>query len=178
MLNNLNLEALGQYVDLVKEKPEEGLVDLGVTAHWKGGVNSEITTHRRRLGSRTISKTHTFQAGEPNELLGDDQTPNPQDYILGGMAACMMVGFVAAATTKGIELQDVQLSIVGKLDLRGFLDLDPTVTVGFEELEFKFDVKGNGTEEQYDEIIRHVQKVSPGYHTIADPVKISVNNSL
>lgn len=42
-----------------------------------------------------------------------------------------MVGFVAGATTKGIRLDSVSLDIVGELDLRGFLEVDSSVKVGF-----------------------------------------------
>jgi|SRR5579859_3929514 len=178
MLNNLNLPALQAYIETVRQKPAEGLLSLGVTAAWKGGVQTEITTHGKILGSKHIERQFTYSIGEPEELLGANQSPNPQDYILGGMAGCMMVGFVATATAKGIKLDDVQLTIKGSLDLRGFLDLDPTVSVGFEELQFNFKVKGSGTQEQYDEIVEHVRKVSPGYRTMADPVRIMSNKSL
>lgn len=90
----------------------------------------------------------------------------------------MMVGFVAGATSKGIKLDSVNLTIVGNLDLRGFLEVDPNVSVGFEELQFNFEVSGSGTEEEYAAIAEHVRKVSPGYRTIAEPVKISINKSL
>ncbi|WP_345330885.1 OsmC family protein [Mucilaginibacter defluvii] len=151
---------------------------MGVTANWKGGVETEITTHPKNIGSKPAAKQFTYSIGEPEALLGDNRYPNPQDYLLGGMAGCMMVGFVAGATAKGIQLESVKLTIKGALDLRGFLDLDPNVSVGFEELQFNFEVAGRGTTEQYDEIIAHVQKVSPGYRTISDPVRISINRHL
>lgn len=178
MLNNVNLEALGNYVAIITNKPAEAIAALGVTATWKDGVNTEITTHSKKIGSAFVEKQFKYQIGEPTELLGDNLNPNPQDYILGGLAGCMMVGFVAGATSKGIKLDSVNLTIVGNLDLRGFLEVDPNVSVGFEELQFNFEVTGSGTEEEYAAIAEHVRKVSPGYKTIAEPVKISINKSL
>jgi uncharacterized OsmC-like protein len=178
MLNNLNIQALQAYIETVNKKPEEAIFAHGITAVWKGGVNTEITTHGKTLGSKSIERQFIYSIGEPEEVLGNNQSPNPQDYILGGMAGCMMVGFVATATAKGIKLDDVQLTIKGAVDMRGFLDLDPNVSVGFEELQFNFNVKGSGTQEQYDEIVEHVRRVSPGYRTILDPVRITINTSL
>ncbi|WP_089805992.1 OsmC family protein [Chitinophaga sp. YR627] len=86
MLNNLNLAALGQYIDLVKNKPEEGKAFMGITARWKGGVNAEITTHAKKIGSQENSRQFKFMSGEPEELLGDNNYPGPQGYMLGGMA--------------------------------------------------------------------------------------------
>lgn len=178
MINNLNLEALQGYIDLVKSNSSEAIATFGVTANWQDGVATEITTHSKKVGSKKINSQFKYSIDEPLELLGDDKNPNPQDYILGGMAGCMMVGFIAGASGKGIELKNVQLDIVGKLDLRGFLNLDPDVSVGFEKLQFNFKVKGSGTQAQYDEIIQHVSKVSPGYQTILNPVKIEINKEI
>lgn len=178
MLNNVNLEALGNYVNVISEQPAEAIAALGITATWKGGVNTEITTHSKKIGSTSVEKQFKYSIGEPEELLGDNLSPNPQDYILGGLAGCMMVGFVVGATSKGIKLESVNLTIVGNLDLRGFLEVDPNVTIGFEELQFNFEVEGSGTQEDYNAIAEHVRKVSPGYNTIANPVKININKNL
>lgn len=178
MLNNVNLEALGNYVALITNKPAEAVAALGITATWKGGVNTEITTHSKKIGSTPVEKRFKYNIGEPEELLGDNLYPNPQDYILGGLAGCMMVGFVVGATSKGIKLDSVNLTIVGHLDLRGFLEVDPNASVGFEELQFNFEVEGSGTQEDYNAIAEHVRKVSPGYRTIAEPVKITINKQL
>ncbi|MEJ5056085.1 OsmC family protein [Sphingobacterium sp. MYb382] len=178
MLNKINLEALNKYKKLITTKPEEAIAKMGVTANWKGGVNTEITTHPKSVGSAQIEQTFKYIIGEPEELLGDNQHPNPQDYILGGLAGCMMVGFVASASAKGISLDSVRLEIIGQLDLRGFLEIDPAVSVGFENLQFNFVVEGNATQEDYKAIIEHVRKISPGYRTIADPVQITINENL
>ena len=178
MLNKINLGALEGYIESIKNNAAEAIVSVGISANWKGGVNTEITTHPKKVGSAEIAKQFSYMIGEPEELLGDNHYPNPQDYMLGGMAGCMMVGFVAAATSKGIRLDSVKLSIVGNLDLRGFLEVDPNVSVGFEELEFNFEVSGSGSQQDYDALIEHVRKVSPGYRTIADPVKITINRQL
>lgn len=90
----------------------------------------------------------------------------------------MMVGFIAGATVKGIKLDSVSLTIVGELDLRGFLEVSPDASVGFETLQFNFIVKGSGIQEDYDAIAEHVRKISPGYNTIANPVKITIDKGL
>lgn len=178
MINNIDLDALQSYVELISEKPDEAISAYGITATWKGGVVTEVKTSNQHVGSKEVVKNFTFTIGEPKELLGDNLHPTPQDYLLGGMAGCMMVGFVATAAAKGISLDHVELKIVGNLDLKGFLQVDPSSPVGFAELQFNFDVKGNGTQEQYDEIVEHVRKASPNYRTISDPVAVSVNKLL
>jgi len=174
MLNGINLDGLEQYVELITEKPAEAISSYGITAKWLGGVNTEITTHNQMVGSKEINKDFKFTIGEPEELLGKNAYPTPQEYLLGGLAGCMMVGFVSEASSKGIKLESVSLTITGDLNLRGFLNVDETAPVGFEEIKFNYDVKGDGTQEDYDAIINNVQQFSPNYRTITDNVKLSV----
>jgi uncharacterized OsmC-like protein len=178
MINDFNLEALGEYVEVIKNDSAEAIAELAITANWKGGVTTEITTHPKKIGSAVIEKQFKYLIDEPEELLGKNLHPNPQDYILGGLAGCMMVGFVAGATSKGITLESVSLTIGGALDLRGFLEVSPDASVGFEKLKFNFLVKGSGSQEDYDAIAEHVRKISPGYNTIANPVKITIDKGL
>lgn len=172
MLNGINLEALNNYQRLIAQHQEEAFSSYGITAEWQGGVNTKITTHNQQVGSNDVAKDFSFLIGEPEELLGDNTRPTPQDYLLGGLAGCMMVGFVAGATNQGIRLTSVKLHITGSLDLRGFLNVNPASPIGFDELKFSFEVEGDGSSEQYDKIIADVQKFSPNYRTIADEVKL------
>lgn len=176
MINKINLEGLHDYKDLITKEEKEAFSHYGITAQWQGGVNTKITTHNQKVGSTEIQKDFSFEIGEPEELLGDNLRPTPQDYLLGGLAGCMMVGFVVGASNKGIKLDHVKLHITGTLDLRGFLNVNPESPVGFDAIEFSFEVKGDGTQEQYDELIKKVQKLSPNYRTITDKVKVKLKD--
>jgi len=174
MLNGINLEGLNQYISVIKENKEEAKSSYGITAEWLIGTKTKVFTHNQKVGSSEITKDFKFSIDEPQELLGDNTNPTPQDYLLGGLAGCMMVGFVVGASNQGIKLNQVSLHITGSLDLRGFLNVDPETPIGFDEIQFKFEVIGDGTQEQYDEIIKNVQHFSPNYRTITDQVKVSL----
>lgn len=172
-LNGIKLNDLQSYVEIIEDNPVQAMSQYGIVAHWRGGVNSEIRTMNQKIGGKEIKKDFSFNVGEPQELLGNNAHPTPQDYLLGGMAGCMLVGFVAKASQLGIKLEELDLTITGTLNLRGFLNVDPQVPVGFPEINFNFNVKGNGTQEQYDDIIASVQQFSPNYRTISDAVKVT-----
>jgi uncharacterized OsmC-like protein len=175
MLNGINLEGLNTYANTISEKPEEAISAYGVTAKWLGGVKTQIQTHNQKVGSAEIVKDFHFDIDEPEELLGSNSNPTPQDYLLGGLAGCMMVNFVAGASQKGIKLESVELKIKANLDLRGFLNVGDHVPIPFEKIFFNYEVKGDGTQNDYDEIIKDVQHFSPNYRTISDAVNLSVS---
>ncbi|USH01434.1 hypothetical protein K6Q96_10975 [Grimontia kaedaensis] len=72
----------------------------------------------------------------------------------------------------------MKLTIAGDLNLRGFLQVDPSEKVGFDEIEYHFEVKGNGTQSDYDDIIQTVRERSPNYHTIQDAVTLKAVSSV
>ena len=90
--------------------------------------------------------------------------------------ACIMVGYVAGASLKGINLDSVEIKTRGELDLRGFLGLSDQVPAGYESIAYDVRIKGDGTPEQFEEIHQNVLKTSPNYFNISRP--ISVNATL
>lgn len=51
-----------------------------------------------------MERIHTFVIDEPKELLGEDTSANPQEYLMGAMNACILNTYVIAAAMKGIKL--------------------------------------------------------------------------
>ena len=110
-LNGIKLDDLAAYTQVITEDATQAISEYGIVAEWKGGVHSEIRTLNQKVGGKEIVKDFSFEVGEPEELLGNNAYPTPQDYLLGGMAGCMMVGFVAGASARGIKLDAVKLTI-------------------------------------------------------------------
>jgi hypothetical protein len=52
------------------------------------------------------------------------------------------------AAARGIEIEQVESSLSGDLDLRGFLGLDPTVRSGYQTIQIKLRIKANVTEKE------------------------------
>ena len=86
--------------------------------------------------------------------------------------ACIMVGYVAGASVKGITLEKVEIETDGELDLRGFLGMDPGVPPGYETIRYTVRLKGDGTPEQFREIHDTVMKTSPNYFNVSRPIRI------
>jgi len=170
MLNNINIAGLSEYANEVKEQNIQGKASYGVKLNWESGTKTTVTTKNMILGNHKLIRDFKFTIDEPNQLLGVNSAPNPAEYMLGGMAGCMAVTFMAGATAMNIEIDQLQLEIDGELNLQGFLGLDSEVNPGFPELKFIFHVKGNGTQEQYNKLMERVTKHSPNYNTIKNEV--------
>ena len=172
MLNNINIAGLSEYANEVKENDIESRTTYGVKLNWESGTKTRVKTKNILFGNHKIIRDFEFIIDEPTQFLGVNSAPNPAEYMLGGLAGCMAVTFMAGATAMNIEIDQLQLEVDGELDLKGFLGLEGNSCVGFPELKFIFHVKGNGTQEQYQNLMDRVTKHSPNFNTIQNEVKM------
>lgn len=171
-VNGLNMQALHAVIDEVSREPAKGIVEFRVRSAWKGQTRSEAVVDSYSLGGERIARSFRIAADEPLELLGGNTAPNPQELLMAALNACIMVGYVAGASIKGITLEKVEIETEGQLDLRGFLGLSEDVVPGYECVRYTVRIKGNGTPEQFREIHETVIKTSPNYFNISRPVRI------
>jgi uncharacterized OsmC-like protein len=99
-------------------------------------------------------------------------TVKPARKSMAAFNACVMNTYVIAAAMKGIKLDKVEMETGGELDLRGFLGLDEKVKPGYDEISYTVRLKGNGTQEQFEEVHKAVLETSPNYWNIANKIKI------
>ena len=92
--------------------------------------------------------------------------------------ACVMIGYVVGAATRGIKLSSLEIETLGELDLRGFLGLDATVKPGYDKLRYIVRIKGDGTPAQFREIHDVVVCTSPNYLNLSQPVPIEARLEL
>ncbi|QNN68619.1 OsmC family protein [Sphingomonas lutea] len=172
-VNGLDLTALGETVEAIEQDAAKALVSFDVTTRWTGQTRSESTVTGFTLAGERIARSHTIVADEPCELLGTDSAPNPQELLMAALNACMMVGYVAGASLKGINLDTVEIVTRGQLDLRGFLGLSDDVAPGYEAIDYDVRITGDGTREQYEDIHQTVMKTSPNYFNLNRPIRMN-----
>lgn len=169
-INAINLPALADTVAAVKADPGKAVVAFKVGTVWEGQTRSRSTVESFELAGQTIHRNFEIIADEPCELLGQNGAPNPQELLMSAINACMIVGYVANASLRGIVLDKLEIDMRGELDLRGFLGIDDSVKPGYDEVDYVVRISGNGTPEQFEEIHQAVQKTSPNFFNLNSPV--------
>ena len=136
-------------------------------------MRSEGSARPIRLGNgKTIDRHFTIAADEPEEILGTDAAPNPQELLLAALNACMTVRYVEGASVRGINLSKLEIETEGTLDLRGVLQLSDMVPPGYPAIQYVVRISGDGTREQFEEIHAEVQQVSPNYDSFARCIRM------
>jgi uncharacterized OsmC-like protein len=172
IVNGINVDDLLALRDRIEKDPSKGITNWLVTTTWRGQTQSRAQVSGFRIGGEDVSRRFSFDIDEPIELGGSNAFPNPQEYLLAALNACMTVGYAAQCAIRGITLEHLEIETKGDIDLRGFLGIDSTVAPGYESLNYTVRIKGDGTEAQFAEIHEAVMATSPNFFNVANAVAL------
>ena len=172
VVNGIDIAALKRTAAEIASDPAQGKTNWRVSTWWKGGTRSDTRVTSCAVGKAVVKKDFTISIDEPVELCGTNQFPNPQEYLLAALNACMMVGYTAAFALEGITLRELRIESGGDIDLRGFLGLDPAVKPGYDRIQYTVYVKSDGTPAQLERIHDTVCRTSPNRFNLSQPIRL------
>jgi uncharacterized OsmC-like protein len=176
-INGVDVKRLTDTVAAVKAAPELGSFHFRINNRWiGGGENRSEVLPFSNAGKVVPHKTSfTLMADEPETLLGADTGANPVEHLLHALASCITTSTVYHAAARGIDVQKVESTLEGDLDLRGFLDLDPNVRNGFQNIRVKLCIKAKATDEQMRELAQLGPRYSPVFDSVTRGVSVAVS---
>lgn len=172
MINGIDVEALKNVVEQVTEEPAKGMTSWRVATTWRGGTRSDTQVNDFSISGQKVERDFNIKIDEPLELLGTNQFANPQEYLLAALNACMIVGYAAACSVEGIEIESLRIETSGDIDLRGFLGIDPNIKNGYDEIQYTVFIKGSATPEQFNKVHEAVIATSPNRFNMASPINL------
>ena len=164
-------------LDLIKAQPELARFQFRATNRWIDGAHNRSTIKGfYAAGGEDATRSEEFQidAGEPAILLGSDTGPNPAEYLLHALAACLTTSIVYVAAARKVQLTSVESTLTGDMDVRGALGVDDEPRNGFERIGVTFRVTGNAPEEKLREVVERAQKRSAVYDMVTNGVPVAV----
>jgi uncharacterized OsmC-like protein len=170
VINGIDVEALRGAIAAISEDSARGQTNWRATTEWKGGTRNDTRITGYSIGGQQVEKDYLIRIDEPLELCGSNQYANPQEYLLGAVNSCIMVGYAAACSLEGIELESLRLETEGDIDLRGFLGIDPDVPAGYDEIRYKVFIKAKATEEQLQKVHDFVSKTAPNRYNMMNAI--------
>jgi uncharacterized OsmC-like protein len=172
--NGVNVSALFETIDAVKQNPQIADFQFHASNHW---IDAD---HNRTVisGFRGACDDHAHTKGpfvvdnaEPPVLLGEGAAANPVEYILHALAGCLTTTMVYHAAARGIEVQSVSSELEGDLDLKGFLGLSNDVRKGFSAVRVKLKVKSDADVET----LMSLTQFSPVYDIVSKSLPVEIN---
>jgi uncharacterized OsmC-like protein len=175
--NGVDVDRLLQTIDAVKESPELARFKFRAETEWLEGARSRTRIKRFRQAGKEVAgrdRPLVLEGDEPDVLLGSDTAPNAVETVLHALTSCLAVGFVYNAAARGIEVESLNFSLDGDLDLRPFLGISQDGRPGYEGIRVSYRVKSDAPRKEIEDLCKYVQDTSPVMDIIRNPVPVQV----
>lgn len=176
-VNGFSPEEITGTVNAIQANPEIARFKFRARNKWVTGGHNRATVKDFYGGGQedtSRKKAWVFDNGEPPILLGSNEGANPVEYLLSALSGCMTTTMALHAAARGIEIESIESKFEGDLDVQGFLGLNDKIRNGYQHIRVSFDIKGNLTEAQKQELISFT-KMSPVYDVVTNGTHVDVN---
>jgi uncharacterized OsmC-like protein len=118
------------------------------------------------------AREHAVKVDEPPSLGGQDLGANPVEHALIALASCQAITYRFWAARLGIELDGLEVSVEGDLDVRGFFGFDDGVRPGFTEIRLEVTPTGPEAAGRYQELAEAVDAHCPVLDLFTNPTPV------
>jgi uncharacterized OsmC-like protein len=177
IVNGVNVDDLFNTIDVMKTTPSSAKFNFRIRNEWQGASrNCSMVSEFHGAGrQQDREKTFVLMADEPAVLLGKDSAANPVEHLLHALASCLTTSMVYHAAARGIEIEEVESTLEGDIDLHGFLDLDPEMRKGYQGIRAKFKIKAKVPDEKLHELAELGTDHSPVFDSLTRGVPVFVS---
>ena len=97
------------------------------------------------------------------------------EYLLHALAACVTTSMVYHAAARGINVDAVESTIEGDLDLRGFLGVDPNVRNGYQRIQISVKIDTDADDRHWSMLTKLGPTFSPVFDTVTKGVPVNIH---
>lgn len=174
-VNGVDVDRLKSTVQAMEAVPELAKFTFRVTNRWmKGGLNRTTIGSFRGAGAENHRDAFVIDNAEPSLVVGEDEAPNPVEYLLHALVGCLTTTFVYHAAMQGVRLRAIESQVEGRLDMRSFLGVREDLHGGFEAVHVSFRVKADCSEDELALLMDVARRRSPIANFVLRAVPTSV----
>ena len=171
IVNGVDVSQIMTVIDHIESDPEYAQFQWRVSNKWIDGGLSRSCIKGFYAGNTedmTRGKAFIVDADEPAIVAGMDTAPNSMEYILHALASCLTGTLAYHAAVRGIEIKEVESSVVGDMNVQGLLGLEKDVRRGFNKVVVNMRVKSKASIEELTELAMF----SPVYDIISNSLPV------
>jgi uncharacterized OsmC-like protein len=172
--NGLDMDLLQGIVGELREHPETATVTVRTRHRWDEGFAVDGYTEGFEQAGEASARTFTFRTDWPSEVGGRDSGPAPGEAILGALGGCVAMTYITQAATRGVDIEELEVTIEAAVDLRGIFDL-AAVRAGLAGALVSMRVRSSADDAALEELRQLVTRTSAVYDSLANPVPIQLS---
>jgi uncharacterized OsmC-like protein len=178
--NGVNTQVLNTVFESMRNHPEMAKATFSVKSAWNGGFSVTSTSKGFRIGGQNIERNTEYRTQHdfPDQLSGEGRGPTVCESCMGSLAACLTQTIVAHATSRGIQIDSIDIDVEGDVDLRGFTGISNDVRPGAQQFRVNMNIKSNNaSKEQINELYEIGKRFSPAFDTLTNGTSVVLVNS-
>lgn len=133
------------------------ILEVAARSNWQSGLQTH--NHIRNFSPVVMD--------EPAELGGQNQGPNPLEYLVASLNGCKGVMIPLIANELSFEFSELSFDTRGTVDLRGLMG-EPDISTHFQSLTFQVNIKTNESAERLQTLQNAVAERCPVYNLLRD----------
>lgn len=175
-MNGVDVPTLFATINAVAEQPELAKFQFRATNTWIRGTHSRsrIEGFSGAGGEHEQTADFVYEGDHPPVLCGKGNAPTPVEFLLHAIAGCITAGIGNIASARGVELESVECTVEGDLDVQGLLGISNEVRNGYKALRLSYKIKGDADDETLRKIVAQSQARSAVYDVITNGVPVSI----
>jgi uncharacterized OsmC-like protein len=171
--NGLDLELLQGVVDGIRDHAEAGTVIIRTRHRWNDGFAVDGFAEEIEEAGEVTARTFRFRTDWPREVGGRDTGPSPGEAVLGALGGCVAMTYITMAATRGVDVDELEVTIEARVDLRGVFELG-SVRAGLSGAMVTVRVRSDADDAVLDDVGRTVTRTSAVYDSLANPVPMQL----
>jgi uncharacterized OsmC-like protein len=159
--NRVNTQVLNTVYNSMQNQPEMAKATFYVKSKWNGGFSVTSSSKCFRIGGQNVERNteYTMLYDFPNELSGEGRGPTVCESCMGSLAACLTQTIVAHATSRGIQIDSINIDVEGDVDLRGFTGISSDVRPGAQQFRVNINIKSNSASKEQINELREIGEI-------------------
>ncbi|GAA2876745.1 OsmC family protein [Pseudonocardia halophobica] len=176
--NGVDTATMFATLDAIKAQPEIAQFRFRATNTWIDGAHNRSTIkgfYAACAEDTSRTEAFTLDAGEPAILLGTDTGPNPAEFLLHALAACVTTSLVYSAAARGVRLTSVSSTLEGDLDVQGAMGVNTEdYRNGFERIRMTVTIAGDAPPEKLRQVVERGRDRSVVFDSVTNGVPVDL----
>jgi uncharacterized OsmC-like protein len=171
LTNGVDVGQIMNVIGAIEDDPGYAKFQFRATNQWiDGGLNRSRIKEFCAGNAEDTTRAQAFMldADEAPIIAGQDSAPSPVEYVLHALASCLTTSLVYHASVRGIEIEAVESSYTGDIDIRGLLGLAEDVRKGYNKVTVNMRVKSEASAEELTELAMY----SPVYDIVSQSLPV------
>lgn len=168
-INGVDVGQVMNVIGEIEADPDYAKFQFRASNQWINGSisRSQIKDfYAGKAEDTTRKEAFTLDADEPLIAAGQDSAPNSMEFVLHALATCLTGTLVYHSAVRGIEIESVESSYKGDMDVRGLFGLSDNVRKGFSKVTVDMRVKSDASVDELKELAMY----SPVYEMVSKAV--------